>query len=1836
MNDNKTYPNTQTFLIEASRGDSIIDNKDNNDYNSKWSTETAFQLKRGDTVSVEMVALNAQNAGSSQTIEFTGEKVIVDGKQKKYCDNKVLLEVFYYINNNNTYSVGLPLLHPEGSFCNEGAGSFAENKCQPAQYGTLADGINNRGFTYTPGTASFLNAGVIGTPPNAYVGPVIDAGTCHQIVALKDFTGTYVSSVGANVDEIVGVVLAKSGDGGTGLFTDYASWFGGKWGFGELCNIYPNMMWGVEDIGNNLELNSVRITEITEQTAALPGGYAGTGRVELTFASRTTMSALDTVASGSLFGLNWEDEKQGTSEIGLVNYDNINSGAFLNYPPYVAKNRNLGHYMENITNSSATYSPQYKYFKGGAGGTVFFGGSDPNLISVAKGDFSQPSSNPGFRCGQPRHDNNGKPYILTRNDWCGQGRREVNSGDFLPKLEPLSAFILLEAEELFTDVNALAQTINDKLHETLNLFDTEVAEQDNFLTNSELYPHLNTKTSSILPTIQTNGYVDPALGAALDENYKTLYDAITPVKSGGTVKIQPANFDDGVNMLYQSSRMTIDDTTPDYIKSTYIKKCPNPNLNTEAIENPIYGNSGYLNFYKAQLGDRWQRISLNYLNTVASRKPAPAFGKRNCGKPVILNEKLLYKDVTLTSPGGFSTVKTTTMKKSQLIFTNLNYPQKDSDGNPIIPGLEQQLRDLATEIRKYEIYNNKVNGSNSYAKQEKTLDWVFDFDIGITNDNKCQFLQGSAVTTDQYSPMTMPWTDEYPASTSQATDPTYGTGMDGTVRELICPSFSTPGFGVHHTNFYWLTQFSAYRPLGHIYIESRFDPNYFVTSQDMNKITGGVAIDANCQLIDGEAYKKQNYVYPDMELIKELNIGLYPYEHIDEDGTKEIFIAIRCGEDYEAFSENPLSVQLGCMTWGSTIGVSPSSADNHMIAPMNADFKNPNREFPIPVSGQVLNRGLRPNRNNMIWCGANNPTFEFNSAKNRYEFVNLQSDQLLSSLNTAQSLGGGVSSQLGDKVGIVNSITVDAVFNSVVSRGSVNKGVRDAISGVGVYKIWLCPPDYNPPPNINLVNYWDNSTLTKTQENHDAITNRCIQASPTEWEGSLLDRCGFDYYSLFPKYGYQFNRFDPNTYNNEDPKVIGQGVKPLILNNSVNNVTNPSLSLYFDPMPTPAASAIPSGVPNFGLGMYNNQSVLLSTQSLPLTATASPILTTSPFYIIYSDIVGERNYQSGSTPLPAVFYCMRNYSNSGFFYGYGSTFQIMINQDRHLSLVNTEIRNPNGELAKLSKNSTIMYKIQRQAIVPPPQIDVFGQLENQQMPDPNQQELMEILQNTKNMSNAMAGGSSVPTKGGTSKITGGGGIGTRNTQITQTVSQVNGTSQTPITTSTAQGSQASVGTTAQGIQAEADTNEEGIQASVGTEDQQTQSSTTRRQSLRTTQDQMNQAVEEIEELQNTDVQQFTSMIDAFQLSVDDRAPQTRDTGVNPNSLPLTAQDIGKSEVDRKIVELIIRGIMSNVARSFRTMPPPTGGDDPNYNSYFPISLKKGEKLTNFIALAIRQVFTKLDIDALLQMSDNDPGALIGLLTDPAQVNSNGDIIKPAGIIAGLNINSEGRVTFNPAETNPKLPDFQLEAAPMSRNPQLAQIVDMVIGGNLNRYSAVGKSTYTKLKKKLELMNAKGNINGIFKANDEGLVLVYPDINPGRPQDVSFIQENINDPILPEQTQSVDQTIDQLNEMDFMYVTEKGILPQDALGYYQMLGDEIKPQTRLTRAEAEVRRMKLAARQGRLPEYEAQMLQKQLAAKDKSGGSQPRQQPTTDGSGGGQPPPQSQSQAPNLPNQDMDI
>ena len=1705
MNDNKTYPHTQTFLIEASRGDSLIDNKDNNDFNSKWTTETNIVLKRGDTVSCEMVSLNAQNAGSSASIEFSGENVIIDGEKKDYCDNKVLLEVFFYLNNNNTYSVGLPLKHPNGSFDDT---TFPQQRYQPITGGNngVGGGLaknNQRGLVGTPNTISYATLDV-----TSGLSPTLTGQKAHYIVAWQKTDNTWVTTL-PSATKIKAFVLGNTTDNTAGFnpqngrSCNHTDWLSGKVGTNITCNLLEGQSLVTQDDGGILIPDQNRIIlGIIKQPLTIPT-LTGTDRLQISANPETFWTSVQPCSQGAFFGALPYTDNYGTSEIGLINYDNLDPASYVTQPPMCAKNSNLSNYMQNIGRHFPPASPQFEIFAN----SVYGDAAKPQEISVAQSVYDNTntqSGDPGFRCQNPRMENNSKPYILTRNDWCGQGRRQQNDcRKFLPKLEPLSAFILLEADELFTDVNSLAQKINDKLHETLNLFDTDIQEQDNYLSNQLQYENITAKASSVLPLAQTAGYIDPALGTGVTENY-AFYDTIVPIKCGGTVKIQPANFDDGINYFASGSVAYVDKLTEYFSKTTYINKCPLMSINPEKIENPIYGNCGYINFFKQQMGDRWARLPLKDMNTINSRGALPEGGLRYMSKCCILNNKLKYQTVDVESTTIVSTVATELLK-NQLIFTNIYYPTISVDKTQQAEE-EQKWEDYAKEVRKYELYSNNTDSAlRDYDLQDQTIDWVIDMDLGITDDNKTDFLASAPAGTSRFEPIQFDWTTQYPSVADSTADPANGTSADlaGATRPLINPIFSNPAFGT--TNIFdYNKQYAQYRPLGSILIESRYDKNYINSSKTITDQDPGV-VDAICELLDSSDKNASPTQPLNNTLIERLNLGIYPYEYTDEDGNKSVLCAIRTGKAYQptlAEGGDYLELQLASITWGLPIGVSPASLDNHMICPMNADFRKTTLASP--------NRGLIYNRINQIWVGANNPTFQFNSDKNRYEFINLQTDQLLSSFNsvsgaTPTTAVPAVPSQLGQKVGIIDRDPLDAKFSSGGKKSKI-KGIRDTLGGVGVYNVWLCPPDYIPPSTISLSNYWDNSTTTATQENHDKITAGCVEASRENWEGCLLDRCGFDYFSLFPKYGRQYNRFDPVTYNNDNPRLIGTGTKPLLLGNRLNNVNNPSLSLYYSPV-TPVATDPVLGQPNFGLSFPNGQPVLIENDSQQLTATSSPILTTSPFYIIYSDIVGERNYQSGSTPLPALFYCMRNYSNSGFFYGYGSTFSIMINQDRVLSLINTEIRNPNGELAKLSKNSTIMYKIQRQAVMPAPTIDVFGQIENQQQPDPNQEELLEILNNTNNIASSIAGGTGARIKKSGSNPT---------ANIIKVPSR--GVARNSALPSSVAGTQT------QGTQLSTSSSQTGTSSGSGSGETKTQSNT----------------FTEADALSQTNVAQG---IEQFQIGTQTREGVLSFTGTN-----ITPETLGISELDRKLVDVILRSILAKLPAQWTTAQeyPEELMDDPfEADDFFPTSKTKTRDIKKLFTKAIKQVFSKLNLDELLLSAQNNPDQLVSSLLQPANPENN----TPAGVLAGIRINSNGQVTYNINEEDPtdNQSPFTFNVIDTNFTNDYSELINFIIGQGSRPYNSTDLKTMRgMIEKSLEANEIVGDWSPVPEPGEEQERFIYTDLNnlsnAGTASTYAggvFMDGEADGFVVP----PLAEVTDQLGELNFIFASQDGRVPE---------------------------------------------------------------------------------------------
>ena len=342
----------------------------------------------------------------------------------------------------------------------------------------------------------------------------------------------------------------------------------------------------------------------------------------------------------------------------------------------------------------------------------------------------------------------------------------------------------------------------------------------------------------------------------------------------------------------------------------------------------------------------------------------------------------------------------------------------------------------------------------------------------------------------------------------------------------------------------------------------------------------------------------------------------------------------------------------------------------------------------------IPNLGLEYNKVNYVWTGATKPTFQYNSTKGRVEFTQLQDDNILNVKSipyVAKGAAASTAGSVGTKAAIINSASQDAVYSRnttsqdfavpTMSKPVRNSGVRAEISAVGIYNIYLCPEDYEPPPTINLSSYWSNDLSTtytydamgtggspvppaplpdywrRTEENRDKIIAGCIEADDTNWEGSLFNRLGFSTYrELLPIYGKQNNRYNPNLYNTTQPDLISKSSKPLILCNAIDNSIMPALNTYFavDDITPPTADSI-NGVPMYSNGLLNNESVSIDVENQALTASAPPILSTSPFLLIESDIC-QTNWRSGNTQQNVLFYLMKNYQASSFIYGYGSSY----------------------------------------------------------------------------------------------------------------------------------------------------------------------------------------------------------------------------------------------------------------------------------------------------------------------------------------------------------------------------------------------------------------------------------------------------------------------------------------------------------------------------------------------------------------------------------------------------
>jgi len=958
------------------------------------------------------------------------------------------------------------------------------------------------------------------------------------------------------------------------------------------------------------------------------------------------------------------------------------------------------------------------------------------------------------------------PYILVSPEYSGP-QPTPNGRDMSPELQPMTAYVIIKAGNSFEDVNNLAEAFSSAFHSINPLLTGQGNKLQEYINNA-VFPF--NKANNVYP-LTSRGYFSEveAIDVANPPYYPNytnttaaLWNKVSPLWIGNLMKCVPSNIINQPNWKYQQASPYFyhPQQTTDYLKVG--------DQGDWQWNNFIYGNMGVKNYAKCHAGDRFIRCECWDGNTALNPH-------RDIPRPVILNTQLRNPTAPIVVPGpptapGSPPVfqfKSTEIKQWETIFTNINYeitPSSVAAGADKYANLDR-IQKAFRYNEKYQVTNPEA--INGYANQNTQSWWTWEADLGMSDGNRQ--MNDLTTTRNLITPIQTNWISEAPPSALAVADNPGGTTTGGT----ITPSQSFLGQGGE-------INYQGARDSGRIQIYSRWFEEYSNPSLNSNVPFGAplnslenptntpigapplVPVpSAFCQIKDVNG----DWLYPGgIEESRKRNIGVIPYLYNDANGVGHFLCAFVVARDYEARpallpvdpaptqeASGTASWELGQFFWGDFFGWSPNFGyDSPACLPMNPDqianqIKVPG-DSTTPGPPPVLVPGTLPaekwswNNQNYSWVGANDAIMTFDNQKNRFSLTGLYTATTLAAVNLPKGLEGD-SPQLGETIATLNTDQAGATNYQPmpalpVSYSLNNQGVQDSTTGVFLNNIYFAPKNWTPPTTINPQNLYNpyvgklDPTTTGGQAGtltyrNDTTVNRLeflkdlTEATADNWQGNLMDKMGFDYNQLIPSSGEQDNRFSVFTYGREDLEFQNEGTKPLMMNSETDVAENLFVNIYVDNIPQ-APSPAPSnntGTPLYQNGLLNNEPLNLGdVASVRLTANRIPTLFACPFYLVISDICPTQ-FQSGSQKQECIFYGLKNYGAGQYFYVFGSSYSQLIDTARTITTITTEIRNPlTGRLARLSKNSCIIYKIERDIILPGITTDAVGQPINEPAP----------------------------------------------------------------------------------------------------------------------------------------------------------------------------------------------------------------------------------------------------------------------------------------------------------------------------------------------------------------------------------------------------------------------------------------------------------------------------------------------------------------------------------------
>ena len=205
--------------------------------------------------------------------------------------------------------------------------------------------------------------------------------------------------------------------------------------------------------------------------------------------------------------------------------------------------------------------------------------------------------------------------------------------------------------------------------------------------------------------------------------------------------------------------------------------------------------------------------------------------------------------------------------------------------------------------------------------------------------------------------------------------------------------------------------------------------------------------------------------------------------------------------------------------------------------------------------------------------------------------------------------------------------------------------------------------------------------------------------------GSFWDRLGFSFYDLvgFKGVGDQTNAYNENTQGNYAGAIHqAEQLYPITTNAALTTSVQADLDIG-------GGAADDLGLPMYGLGYYRGWEAFPSQEGAKILARSLPKKLTYPYWLLYSNIVGNAEFFSGDKKKNCLGIITRNYTAGDFAYAFNMNRQFIVQRNTVLTEITQEILNPDFTPADIDDYSVVLYKITRRNGLPDESGDPYEQ-----------------------------------------------------------------------------------------------------------------------------------------------------------------------------------------------------------------------------------------------------------------------------------------------------------------------------------------------------------------------------------------------------------------------------------------------------------------------------------------------------------------------------------------------